>query len=343
MGAMDQVPSNDSNTLEGEGERSVHGGSRALSVIEEECRESLVSNENLDVAKLKENTNLFDKSQGNMSARAGDLGKGDDSIVGDHHVLSRLVDGQTSEGHVDHDHDKNMGNSSSWVEKVESMPQVPELSSDSNFTQNTVDSGKYEHIASSKEIDMDGLPENVGQQTGALISLSNAESLSVEEQVVSQGQGNESSDVHLEYSASLAKEIRKLSFCGSGGAASHCQWEETAIVHKTSKLSSRTPFWLTTMASPIPSSSEVSKQKISIGIISPYAAQVAAIQEKFGKMYQNIEDFNVRVKSINGFQGGEQDIIIISTVRSNNGGDTDFLSNFQHTNVALTRAKYVDL
>ncbi|KAF9623890.1 hypothetical protein IFM89_006236, partial [Coptis chinensis] len=88
---------------------------------------------------------------------------------------------------------------------------------------------------------------------------------------------------------------------------------------------------------------EVSKQKISIGIISPYAVQVAAIQEKFGKMYQNIEDFDVRVKSVDGFQGGEQDIIIISTVRSNSGGDTDFLSNFQHTNVGLTRAKYVDL
>ncbi|KAF9615921.1 hypothetical protein IFM89_027167 [Coptis chinensis] len=296
MGAVDQVPSIDSNTLEGEGERSVDGDSGALSVIEEECRESLVSNENLDVAKLKENTNLFDKSEGNTSAvtsqcmdvntstalvqtfvnagvgnshqvlqRAEDLGKGNDSIVGDHHVISRLVDSQTSEGRVDHDHDhsKNMGNPSSWVEKVESMPQVPELSSDSNFTQNMVDSSKDEQIASSKEIDMvdkyignpqeasllvvggvdtaeisasasgnlsiqgmpicvqtaqgcsnseplleqDGLPENVGQQTGALISVSNAESLSVEEQTVSQGQGNESSDVHLEYSASLVKEV----------------------------------------------------------------------------------------------------------------------------------------
>ncbi|KAF9613111.1 hypothetical protein IFM89_005590 [Coptis chinensis] len=85
---------------------------------------------------------------------------------------------------------------------------------------------------------------------------------------------------------------------------------------------------------------EVSKHKVSIGIISPYAAQVAAIQEKFGKMYQNIEDFDVRVKSVDGFQGGEQDIIIISTVRSNSGGHIGFLSNFQRTNVALTRAKH---
>ncbi|KAF9609144.1 hypothetical protein IFM89_013398 [Coptis chinensis] len=55
-------------------------------------------------------------------------------------------------------------------------------------------------------------------------------------------------------------------------------------------------------------------------------------------MYQNIEDFDVRVKSVDEFQGGEQDIIIISTVRSNSGGDTGFLSNFHRTNVALTRA-----
>ncbi|KAF5201090.1 Tpr and ankyrin repeat-containing protein [Thalictrum thalictroides] len=85
---------------------------------------------------------------------------------------------------------------------------------------------------------------------------------------------------------------------------------------------------------------EVSREKISIGIISPYAAQVAAIQAKLGLTYENFVDFEVKVKSVDGFQGGEEDIIIFSAVRSNNGGAIGFLSNPQRTNVALTRAKH---
>ncbi|MCL7035661.1 hypothetical protein MKW94_006378, partial [Papaver nudicaule] len=81
------------------------------------------------------------------------------------------------------------------------------------------------------------------------------------------------------------------------------------------------------------------REKLTIGIISPYAAQVAAIQEKLGHKYEKLEYFAVRVKSIDGFQGGEEDIIIISTVRSNSEGSIGFLSNLQRTNVALTRAR----
>ncbi|CAK9309637.1 unnamed protein product [Citrullus colocynthis] len=55
-----------------------------------------------------------------------------------------------------------------------------------------------------------------------------------------------------------------------------------------------------------------SKEKISIGVISPYSAQVAAIEEKIGRDYSNCNRFNVKVCSIDGFQGGEEDIIIIS-------------------------------
>nr|GMC62486.1 probable helicase MAGATAMA 3 isoform X1 [Ipomoea batatas] len=85
-----------------------------------------------------------------------------------------------------------------------------------------------------------------------------------------------------------------------------------------------------------------SKQKICVGCISPYKAQVFAIQEKLSKKYStDVEsDFSVNVRSVDGFQGGEEDVIIISTVRSNGNGSVGFLSNFQRTNVALTRAKY---
>ncbi|XP_058220397.1 uncharacterized protein LOC131330732 isoform X2 [Rhododendron vialii] len=84
----------------------------------------------------------------------------------------------------------------------------------------------------------------------------------------------------------------------------------------------------------------VSKKKISVGVISPYAAQVVAILDKLGRKFENLDGFTVKVKSIDGFQGGEEDIIIISTVRSNHGGSVGFLSSRQRVNVALTRARH---
>lgn len=84
----------------------------------------------------------------------------------------------------------------------------------------------------------------------------------------------------------------------------------------------------------------VSNKKLSIGVISPYAAQVVAIRDKLGRKFENLDGFTVKVKSIDGFQGGEEDIVIISTVRSNSGGSVGFLSSPQRVNVALTRARY---
>ncbi|KAK9063838.1 hypothetical protein SSX86_017710 [Deinandra increscens subsp. villosa] len=83
-----------------------------------------------------------------------------------------------------------------------------------------------------------------------------------------------------------------------------------------------------------------SMTKLSIGVVSPYAAQVVCIQEKLAKKYEELDGFSVKVKSIDGFQGGEEDIIILSTVRSNNYGSVGFISNPQRTNVALTRARH---
>ncbi|CAJ2652925.1 unnamed protein product [Trifolium pratense] len=83
------------------------------------------------------------------------------------------------------------------------------------------------------------------------------------------------------------------------------------------------------------------KKKVSIGIISPYNAQVYEIQEKV-KQYTRFSysGFSVNVRSVDGVQGGEEDIIIISTVRSNRSGNVGFLSNRQRANVAMTRARY---
>ncbi|PWA72412.1 uvrD-like Helicase, ATP-binding domain, P-loop containing nucleoside triphosphate hydrolase [Artemisia annua] len=83
-----------------------------------------------------------------------------------------------------------------------------------------------------------------------------------------------------------------------------------------------------------------SKKKLTIGVISPYAAQVFSIQEKLAHKYEKLDGFSVTVKSIDGFQGGEEDIIILSTVRSNSRGCIGFVSCPQRANVALTRARH---
>ncbi|GMN31515.1 hypothetical protein TIFTF001_003284 [Ficus carica] len=82
--------------------------------------------------------------------------------------------------------------------------------------------------------------------------------------------------------------------------------------------------------------------KVRVGVISPYKAQVHAITEKVGKRYSSDaqNNFSVSIRSVDGFQGGEEDLIIISTVRCNASGSVGFLSNRQRANVAITRARY---
>ncbi|CAK7338866.1 unnamed protein product [Dovyalis caffra] len=83
------------------------------------------------------------------------------------------------------------------------------------------------------------------------------------------------------------------------------------------------------------------KKKVSVGVISPYTAQVSAIQEKIWKhISDSHSDFSVKVRAVDGFQGCEEDVIIISTVRSNDKGSVGFVSNRQRANVALTRARH---
>ncbi|XP_050364089.1 uncharacterized protein LOC126782808 isoform X2 [Argentina anserina] len=85
------------------------------------------------------------------------------------------------------------------------------------------------------------------------------------------------------------------------------------------------------------------RKKVSVGIISPYNAQVYEIEERvkeYCKDHIAGTDFSVSVRSVDGFQGGEEDVIIISTVRCNWNGSIGFLSNPQRANVVLTRARH---
>lgn len=82
------------------------------------------------------------------------------------------------------------------------------------------------------------------------------------------------------------------------------------------------------------------EQKISIGIISPYKEQIELLKEKLAEQdFTNKPIEHISVKTIDGFQGEERDVIYISLVRSNTNSEIGFLSDIRRMNVALTRAK----
>ena len=71
-----------------------------------------------------------------------------------------------------------------------------------------------------------------------------------------------------------------------------------------------------------------------IGIVTPYAGQVRAIRDMIPESMQSVE-----VRTVDGYQGREKDLIIFSCVRSNKDGNVGFLSDRRRLNVALTRAR----
>jgi len=72
----------------------------------------------------------------------------------------------------------------------------------------------------------------------------------------------------------------------------------------------------------------------AIGVITPYAAQVTQLMEMLGNLANEIE-----IKTVDGFQGHEKDIIVFVPTRCNDDGLIGFLDDDCRINVALTRAK----
>ena len=81
-------------------------------------------------------------------------------------------------------------------------------------------------------------------------------------------------------------------------------------------------------------------ERLDVGIISPYRAQVQYLRrqlkkKEFFKPYRSL----ISVNTVDGFQGQERDIILISLVRANDEGQIGFLRDLRRMNVAITRAR----
>lgn len=82
------------------------------------------------------------------------------------------------------------------------------------------------------------------------------------------------------------------------------------------------------------------EQKITLGIITPYRAQVDYLN-KLAEASPILESLHklITIHTVDAFQGQERDAIVISFVRSNNKAEVGFLADIRRTNVAMTRAR----
>lgn len=88
-----------------------------------------------------------------------------------------------------------------------------------------------------------------------------------------------------------------------------------------------------------------------IGIIAPYAAQIRLLDDhlridskkaeffrkRLGPRYSEIDD--IEIKTVDGFEGREKEVIVFSTVRSNEAHLIGFLADWRRLNVGITRAR----
>ena len=84
----------------------------------------------------------------------------------------------------------------------------------------------------------------------------------------------------------------------------------------------------------------VLNERLDVGVISPYRAQVQYLRSQLKKK-EYFKPFRhlITVNTVDGFQGQERDIIVISLVRSNDEGQIGFLRDLRRMNVAITRAR----
>ena len=82
------------------------------------------------------------------------------------------------------------------------------------------------------------------------------------------------------------------------------------------------------------------REQTDFGIISPYKGQVRLLRKylRNNKMLKPLRK-QISVNTVDGFQGQERDVILISMVRDNTSGSIGFLNDLRRMNVAITRAR----
>jgi len=74
----------------------------------------------------------------------------------------------------------------------------------------------------------------------------------------------------------------------------------------------------------------------SVGVIAPYWSQIALIRSL---VWEEAGLREIEIRTVDGFQGREKEVIILSLVRSNDTSDIGFLAETRRINVSVTRAK----
>ncbi len=116
-----------------------------------------------------------------------------------------------------------------------------------------------------------------------------------------------------------------LEFWDTAGAG----WDEELEPDGLSKRNQREANWVVAQVRKLLDSGVAPDQ---IAVIAPYAAQVRIIRNR-------LQLPAIEIDTVDGFQGREKEVVIVTLVRSNPEGEIGFLADTRRTNVALTRAK----
>ncbi|MEO0529436.1 MAG: AAA domain-containing protein [Planctomycetota bacterium] len=116
-----------------------------------------------------------------------------------------------------------------------------------------------------------------------------------------------------------------LEFWDTAGAG----WDEEVEPDGLSKRNPREVGWVVDQARQF---LDAGVPPTEIAVIAPYAAQVRLLRNR-------LRVDGVEIDTVDGFQGREKEVVILTFVRSNASGEIGFLSETRRTNVALTRAK----
>ncbi len=135
----------------------------------------------------------------------------------------------------------------------------------------------------------------------------------------------------------LMEDDEPITFIDTAGCgfAEHSEKESKSTANKDEAM-----LTCTVLQTILSSFAKDIQDECSIGIITPYKAQLHLLRELIlddaPEIFSNID---ISVNTVDAFQGQERDVIIISLVRSNDKGEIGFLKDTRRMNVAMTRAK----